>query len=719
MKRKGRLPELLSPAGDFECLLAAVKGGADAVYVGGKSFGARAFAGNFDLSELERAVIYCHLHGVKLYVTVNTLLSDSEIHEALEFCEKLYLIGVDALIVADLGLVGELKRRLPDFELHASTQMSVHNAPGADVAYSLGCSRVVLARELTRENITEVTEKCMPETEVFVHGAICVSTSGQCLFSSLVGGRSGNRGECAQPCRLPYGKGYPLSMSDMSLAGHVRELIATGVASLKIEGRMKSPDYVYKVTSIYRRLLDGARDATVQEREELKRVFSRGGFTDGYFVGRIQSRGMTGVRSEADKKSTRESENGVYTPERVEIFADCEIKLGAPSRLTLRLPDGRGTSPLGFSGGRGATALGPLPDRAINAPLTEPSVKQRLSKMGNTYFSLPESNITLYLDDGVNLPPSALNGLRRAASELLEKTVLPKRELKTTPPPADRQGRAEFSESKTTVFMTCSDGRADFSRKNSAENPNNTPSLPRTALFFSPKVLSELDASTREYFDAVFIPLWRLSEYKGKVDGVYMPPTVSESEIPEVEEMLRAAKDRGIEYALVGGLGHINMCRDAGFKLIGDFRLNATNSYTVKVLRELGICDCVLSAELTPPAVKRIGGRAIVYGRVPLMLTERCFMKENFGCDKCSKVSLTDRRGVSFPIIREYPHRNIILNSAVTYMGDKDGELSGGEAVMRHFIFTLENGAEVARAVSAYKSRSPLTGVQVRRMGRR
>ncbi len=701
MKRTGKLPELLSPAGDFECLLAAVKGGADAVYVGGKSFGARAFAGNFDLAELERAVIYCHLHGVKLYVTVNTLLSDSEIPQALEFCEKLYLMGVDALIVADLGLVGELKRHLPGLELHASTQMSVHNAPGADMAYSLGCSRVVLARELTRENITDVTGKCIPETEVFVHGAICVSTSGQCLFSSLVGGRSGNRGECAQPCRLPYGKGYPLSMSDMSLAGHVRELIATGVSSLKIEGRMKSPDYVYKVTSIYRRLLDGARDATAQERDELKKVFSRGGFTDGYFVGKLGSRSMTGVRSEADKKSTRESENGVYTPERVEIFADCEIRLGAPSRLTLRFSGGGGATALGFSGGGGATALGPLPDRAINAPLTELSVKQRLSKMGNTYFSLPERNITLKLDDGVNLPPSALNGLRRAASELLEKTVLPKRNPNFSLPMPDGEGRAEFH------------------WKNGADKPNDPSSLPRTALFFSPKALSELDASVREYFDAVFIPLWRLSEYKGKVEGVYIPPTVSESEIPEVEEMLRQAKDRGIEYALVGGLGHISMCRDAGFKLIGDFRLNAANSYAVKVLRELGICDCVLSAELTASAVKKIGGRAIVYGRVPLMLTERCFMRENFGCDRCSRVSLTDRRGVSFPLIREYPHRNIILNSAVTYMGDKDGELSGGEAVMRHFIFTLESGAEVGRVVSAYKSHSPLAGVQVRRMGRR
>ncbi len=679
MKRKARLPELLSPAGDFECLIAAVAGGADAVYVGGKSFGARAFAGNFDEEELARAVVYCHLYGVKLYVTVNTLLSDAEVKEAVAFAERLYFMGVDALIVADLGLVGELRRRLPDMELHASTQMSVHNTAGADMAHALGCSRVVLARELSRDNIAAVTERCLPEIEVFVHGAICVSTSGQCLFSSLVGGRSGNRGECAQPCRLPYGKGYPLSMSDMSLAGHIRELIDTGVASLKIEGRMKSPDYVYRVTSIYRRLLDEARDATDAEGDELERVFSRGGFTDGYFLGKPQSRGMIGVRSEADKQRTRETEGGVYTPSRVEIFADCEIKMGESARLTLTLPDGRR-----------ATAMGPVPEAARSAPLTEGDVRARLSKMGNTFFTLPEGNISLSLEGGVNLSPSALNGLRRNAVELLEKQLLPERTL--TEPRVPRQ---------------------------TLDGAEHAPE--RTALFFSPEALAELDALRgREYFDAVFLPLWRLSEYHGRVEGVYVPPTVSESEWDEVKRMLKDARAQGVEYALVGNLGHIAVCRELGFKLIGDFRFNVYGETAMRALGGLGITDCVLSAELTAPAVRSIGGRAIVYGRIPLMLTERCFMKDNFGCSACSRASLTDRRGVSFPIIREYSHRNIILNSAVTYMGDRDSELSGNRRVNRHFIFTTESGREIAEVISAYKSRRPLPkGVAVRRMGRR
>ena len=245
MKRGGRLPELLAPAGDFECLIAAVAAGADAIYVGGRLYSARAYAKNFDMDELVKAVEYCHLHGVKLYVTLNTLLYDRELEGAVSFARELYRIGVDALIVADLGLVRILREVLPELELHASTQMSVHNVDGANAAHALGCKRVVLARELSGKDIADITERCAPEVEVFLHGALCVCYSGQCLFSSLVGGRSGNRGECAQPCRLPYNGGkYPLSLSDMSLARHIPALIESGVASLKIEGRMKSAAYV-------------------------------------------------------------------------------------------------------------------------------------------------------------------------------------------------------------------------------------------------------------------------------------------------------------------------------------------------------------------------------------------------------------------------------------------------------------------------------------------
>ena len=251
MFRKNTLPELLSPAGDIDCLYAAVAAGADAVYVGGKRFGARAFAKNFDILELALAVEYCHLHGVKLYVTVNTLIEDKEMAEAVAYGAELYRIGVDALIVADVGLIRALRRYVPDLELHASTQLSAHSTSGVEASASLGVSRAVVARELSLTDIKSVVESSSLEIEVFLHGALCVCHSGQCLFSSIVGGRSGNRGECAQPCRLPYNGGkYPLSLKDLALCDHIPALIESGVASLKIEGRMKSPDYVYTVTSI-------------------------------------------------------------------------------------------------------------------------------------------------------------------------------------------------------------------------------------------------------------------------------------------------------------------------------------------------------------------------------------------------------------------------------------------------------------------------------------
>ncbi|MBQ8911840.1 MAG: U32 family peptidase, partial [Clostridia bacterium] len=280
---KRNLHELLSPAGSPEALRAALLAGAAAVSLGGTLFNARMNARNFDRPAIIKAVKDCHERGVRLYVTQNTLVVDRQMKDALEFAGFLYEAGVDALIVADLGLALEIKKRFPDFPLHASTQMSGHNVKAAEFLKELGFERMVCARELSGENIRTLCKSSPIEIEAFVHGALCVSHSGQCLFSSIVGGRSGNRGECAQPCRLPYNGKYPLSLKDNCLAGHVKELIDMGVASLKIEGRMKSPEYVYSVVSAYRGLLDEQRDATAEEIRRLADVFSRDGFTDGYF----------------------------------------------------------------------------------------------------------------------------------------------------------------------------------------------------------------------------------------------------------------------------------------------------------------------------------------------------------------------------------------------------------------------------------------------------
>ncbi len=672
MKRESALPELLCPAGDFECLVAAVSAGADAVYVGGKHFGARAYAKNFDTDELSRAVRYSHLHGVKLYVTVNTLVYDREMDGLVDYARTLYRIGVDALIVADLGAIAEIRRALPELELHASTQMSVHNTLGADAAYALGCKRVVLARELSHRDIVSVTESCRAEVEVFLHGALCVCHSGQCLFSSLVGGRSGNRGECAQPCRLPYNNGgYPLSLSDLSLAGHIEELIDSGVASLKIEGRMKSPDYVYTVTKIYRALLDERRMPTKEELSKLRRAFSRGGFTDGYFTGKTDQK-MTGTRTEEDKQKTREAGGRVFEIERIPVRAEVTMRLGEPAEMIL------------FTDTRSVSVTGDTPERAERSPLLKDEVLVRLSKMGNTLLSLDKNDIALTLDEGINLSPASINSLRRAAAEAFESCD---RELPEEIPREKRRTARQLS-LRSALFLDEGAFREAFRRE--------------------PSAFSDVDA--------LFLPLFSDS-YDG-ANGVYLPPVIMESELTSVKKKLEKAKKCGILYTLVGNIGQISLSRELGFVPVGDFRLNVTNSSSAAEYADMGVDSVVLSPELTLPQARDIGGSVIAYGRIPLMITERCFIRDSAGCDACGKFSLVDRLGERFPIIREYGHRNLVLNSRVTYMGDKKTELSA-LGLSSHLIFTTESAEKICDINRRIFRGEALPDTEIRRVGKR
>ena len=699
MKRKNALPELLAPAGDMECLVAAISAGADAVYLGGLRFGARAYAKNFDTDALREAVRLCHLHGVRIYVTLNTLIYDKEIEEALSYAEQLHEMGVDALIVADLGIASLIRERVPELELHASTQMGIHNKEGADIAYSLGVTRAVLARECSGEDIAKITAECRPEIEVFLHGALCVCHSGQCLFSSMVGGRSGNRGECAQPCRLPYGKGkYTLSLRDLSLSNHIKELVGSGVASLKIEGRMKSPSYVYEVTRIYRRLLDECRSATAEENKQLRDVFSRGGFTDGYFVGKLSS-GMTGVRSEDDKTASRAVAEADISLSKIPLDIDVSIKEGEPSRITVscrtasRLSGRVSEKPLCV------TVTGDVPEEARSAPLTEEGIAARLSKLGATPFA--PGNISVELGEGLNLSPSAINSLRRAGVEELLSSLSVK--LDTI-----------IGEGMQNT------ARVDFRSVNIPPVTRN-----KTAIFFKTDPLSELTIKDRALFSSVdigFVPLFELEKIRS-LDlpfslGVYIPAVVMESEWDEVKGALEGARQMGAEYALVGNISHITLCANAGLIPYGDFRLNVTNKYTRAVLCALGVKETVLSPELTLPQARDVSGAVITLGRIPLMLTERCFMKESFGCDKCGRASLTDRKGAKFPMLREWRHRNIIFNSSPTYMADKKDELERAGIRSEHYIFSSESASEIRSLITAAREGREL-GCPVRRIGRR
>ena len=672
MKNHRTLPELLAPAGSMEALYAAVECGADAVYLGGKLFSARANARNFDADELRRAVRYCHLWGVKVYVTVNILLPDREMDEAVEFCRFLAEVGTDAAIVADVGLMRRLQREVPALTVHASTQFSAHSKRGAEEARLLGATRCVPARELSLSNIKTLVEEGPLPAEIFLHGALCVCHSGQCLFSSLVGGRSGNRGECAQPCRLPYQNGkHLLSLKDLCLAEHIPEIIESGVCSLKIEGRMKAPAYVGGVCRIYRRLLDEGRAATAAEMEALSRLFSRDGFTDGYFTGRTE-RGMTGMRSEQAKAESRTLNEETFAPKKAPIAAALTLREGEECTLTLTLGDVT------------VTARGDTVQTAKNAALTEETLLRAVTKLGDTDFSLREEDVSITTQGCVFLPMGALNALRRRAVEMLtehlSRPLEPKTEDTRLPAPVPAEDASKIQ---------------------------------KTAVFYDYDVWTKL-GNDLSLFDLTFVPLFAPLERGEKIpDGVVLPVVIPDSEEEEVLRRMKEVRRLGVTWALIGNVGQISLAREADLIPFGDFRLNVTNRDSLAHYGERGVAALVASPELTLPRLRDLRGTfATIYGRIPLMITERCFVKENGGCEKCGKFTLRDRTGAEFPILREWRHRNLIFNSLPTYMGDRKKELESMGIRRHHFIFSTETAEEARRAIRAYQKGDALTGIR-------
>lgn len=650
-------PELLCPAGSPEAFDAAIEAGADAIYLGLSSFNARINAHNFTPADISEATRRAHAYGVKVYVTLNTLVFDRETDEFLRTAESAYLGGVDALIVADIGSARLLHQYMPDMPLHASTQFSGHNVDAAKEMMRLGFSRMVCAREMSREDLIHFCKNSPIEAEVFVHGALCVCHSGQCLFSSLVGGRSGNRGECAQPCRLPYntpkGKSdYPLSLKDLSLAAYADELADMGVASFKIEGRMKSPEYVRDVTRIWRRLIDEHRGADKNELYKLSEIFSRGGLTDGYYVNKI-GKNMLGIRSADDKKNTKELSKFEGITRKIPVSLEVYIKRGEPSRLTV-LPFGVSTE-------------GAIPDEAINAPLTEDSVRKNISKLGATPYAASE--IKIDLDEGLILPISALNTLRRDAIEKIGN-----------------------KEERTSAFGSPK-----------LPLPQKKQSGTMSAVFYSPSSITEI---SKDYFDIIYAPLHL---YGGECNGVLLPPVIFDSESDEVRRMLRNAVSLGATHALCGNIGHLELAREAGLIPHADYRMNIASSRSALACEELGVSDMIVSPELSLAQIRDIGSDrfAIVYGKVPLMTLEKCVIKEISDCDTCTArkwIYLNDRRGVRFPVSREWKHRNIIFNSVPIYMADRKTELAKYKIYNLHFIFTDEKPSEVDQIITSYKN---------------
>ena len=664
MTKQYPLPELLAPAGSPDAFRAALAGGADAVYFGGTAFNARLRAQNFSADDMRECISLCHANGAKAYLTLNTLVTDRELPAMLTAVEEAYLAGVDALIVADLGAASIIHRHLPDLALHASTQCAGHNAAAARALADLGFSRMVLARETSARDVATFLAESGIEAEVFVHGALCVSHSGQCLFSSLVGGRSGNRGECAQPCRLPDARGrYPLSLKDLSLARHVPKLIELGVHSLKIEGRLKSPDYVREVTSMWRHLLDEGRGATEREMEHLAAVFSRGGFTDGYFTGKIGSH-MMGTRSDLDKSRTvaLDAKKGENTARSVPLTLSFCMQKDTPLTLSAN------------ANGKTATVTGDVPFVAERAPMDRAAIEKQLSRLGGTPYTLHTLDVTM--DEGLMVPVSALNALRRAALAALIET--------------NREAPSEASR-KTALA-------APAPRKCDVNGP--------TARFTS---ATQITKEAQTAFSICYLPL---HAYESVANGVMLPPVIFDSERESVREQLLAAKQKGAIHALVSNIGHLPLAIEAGLIPHGDFRLNVTNAHTLDTLLSMGFADVLLSPELSLPQIRDIKGArdAIVYGRVPLMLLEKCAGREAGDCKACERGEneLIDRRGEHFPILRLPPHRNVLYNSRPTVMSDRKGDLARAGVTGGHFVFSTESAIEVNRVITAYESGAPL-----------
>jgi len=671
--------ELLAPAGSMEAVTAAVQNGADAVYFGYGNFNARRNAKNFSEEEAAAAVSYCHQRGCKVNLTLNTLLTDRELAGAAQVAAHASDIGIDAVIVQDLGVMRMLRQTVPDLPIHGSTQMTVHSLDGVKLCADLGISRVVLSREVSRSQMEYICQHSPIEIEVFGHGALCMCYSGQCFFSSVIGGRSGNRGLCAQPCRLKYGWNgradeYPLSLKDMSLAGYLKELQDMGVACLKLEGRMKRPEYVAIVTGIYARALKEGRAPTQEELLQLEQAFSRQGFTDGYYLGKKGPQ-MFGTRQEekepkelyAQARSTYE--NGENRKEPIRFYALLEA--GQPAQIAVQDKEGRV-----------AHAEGPVPEAARNVPLTAEKVEGQLARTGGTPYRCEKAVVKV--EEGLSLPLSALNNLRRQVLEDLtaQRATPPQRRKE-----AFRPG-VRYENPRSKPVYTVSVRLAEQVSRDLLERKPALIYIPADQAAAHPEVVKKCQAAE--------VPV-----------AVLLPRICTDSETRQLEEQLLALRDLGVEEALAGTLGVAQRAMHLGFRVRGDYGLGTFNSQTMKEFKRMGFISATASFELKLPQVrdlsKTVPTELIAYGRLPLMITENCIIHNHTGQHTCENVNLlTDRKGERFPVVKAWGCRNEILNSKKVFLADKSADLDRLGLWALRLAFTTENPSECARVLERY-----------------
>ncbi len=630
-------PEILAPVGSTEQLYAAVRCGANAVYLGTKNFNARRNADNFDNLNLKDAIDYCHSYNVKVFVTLNTIVFDKELPELYETIKEIAVCGADAVIVQDFATAKAVKKICPDLALHASTQMAIHNVSGVKLLEKLGFSRVVLARELSLNEIKKIVTSTSLETEVFVHGAHCMSVSGNCYISAFLGERSGNRGLCAQPCRLDWktmGRSFSLSLKDMSYIEHLEELKNIGISSFKIEGRMKRPEYVAASVTACKNTLENK----TYDKNLLKAVFSRSGFTDGYLMDKRNIE-MFGYRNKDDVTSAT---NDVFKELQSLYKTDTPV---TPVDMVFTLTKDNAVLET-TANGVAVTAVTVGGETPIKNALSFEMAEKNLKKLGGTpYFlnSLKFNNV-----DNLTLSLSVINALRRECVEKLSHELNSvKREI------ADVKPEAKKSEKQFKVPAL----RARF-----FEFSQYSPEFEQCEYLIFP--VNEILAHTND-----------LECLKEKVI-IELPDLIYPFSEDKLLNQLQNLKQQGFENAISGNIGGIEIIKAAGLNAFGSHTLNVANSDSSEFYKSIGVKDLTLSVELSAKSIESITSSVTTgcycYGKLPLMFFRNCPLKQKDGCGSCNgKQKITDRKNIEFPVICHDKVYSVLHNSVPLYISDK------------------------------------------------
>lgn len=688
--------EILAPTGSKDSLIAAVRCGADAVYLGVGNFNARRNAENFSVRELKAAISYCHVRGVRVYITLNTLILDAEIPAVLELIKCGCAFGADAFIIQDVGIARLVREFAPTMPIHASTQMAVSTEKGFNKLQSLGFTQAVLPRELSYEEIKHIKENTSIDLEMFIHGALCMCVSGQCYLSGMLGGRSGNRGLCAQPCRLsfgaPHGTGYDLSLKDLSLIDSIPMLSELGIKSFKIEGRMKRPEYVAAAVTACKNARDGKNDPAL--RADLKAVFSRSGFTDGYFTDRL-GKNMFGIRGKDDVTAA------APVLHRLALLYEKEEQT-IPVSISLKAELHK---PLMASASTGRVRVFVTSDykvqKALNHATEVSTIRTQLKKTGGTPFSVKMTDIDI--DENINIPVSEINNIRRGAlNELEAKLIEPF--VKTF-----GENPEEFYPDRLTPHKV---------EPEIGSNPLNMVIRFQHANQIPDNFAETVSSMTKHKITSVIVPVtthvdkFSFIKKLGVPFGVEIPRALYGNQ-KKIEKAIKVAKDNGASFAYAGTVDGILLSQKYTLPIMGGHSLNIFNSLALKEYREnFGLHSTLVSTELELKdisALREALPRGILaYGRTALMLTRNCPIKNGLDCKSCKgEQSLTDRKGIKFPV-RCCNGCSEILNSRPIYIADKLSDVKNVDFLLLNF--TVESKEKVNKIIEAYDKELPPLG---------